>query len=149
MKQNHTSENLLEFVSNKLEEYNLMDASKFVNFNSNMSKNIDDDIDEVGLLGDVNYLEETDGDENLANQALHDDAFNQLQYEPEIDYSQTQDIVSQQIEMMLEELEQEQTYNQHQLSFYSDNASAFHRALYVLGNFKWFGCAAHHLNLIA
>ena len=37
----------------------------------------------------------------------------------------------------------------HALTFTSDNASDISKALKTLGKYRWFGCAGHHLNLIA
>ena len=37
----------------------------------------------------------------------------------------------------------------HDITFTSDNASDISKALKKLGKYKWFGCAGHHLNLIA
>ena len=37
----------------------------------------------------------------------------------------------------------------HDITFTSDNASDISKALKTLGQYKWFGCAGHHLNLIA
>ena len=34
------------------------------------------------------------------------------------------------------------------LTFISDNASDISKALKVIGKYKWFGCAGHHLNLV-
>ena len=35
------------------------------------------------------------------------------------------------------------------LTFTTDNASDITRAVKTLGNFNWFGCAGHHMNLVA
>ena len=37
----------------------------------------------------------------------------------------------------------------HDITFTSDNASDICKALKKIGRYKWFGCAGHHLNLIA
>ena len=37
----------------------------------------------------------------------------------------------------------------HDLTFVSDNASDITKAIKKLGKYNWFGCAGHHLNLIA
>ena len=37
----------------------------------------------------------------------------------------------------------------HDLTFISDNASDIAKAIKKLGKYRWFGCAGHHLNLIA
>ena len=37
----------------------------------------------------------------------------------------------------------------HNITFTSDNAGDISKALKTLGKYKWFGCAGHHLNLIA
>ena len=55
---------------------------------------------------------------------------------------------------MTQELEEmvdtsETIYNQPQLTMLSDNAADISKALRVLGKFRWFGCAAHCLNLTA
>ena len=173
MKKKHTAENILTFLNHQLSMYNLTNNTKLININSNNAKNIDDEIDD----GDgVNHLLEVEDDDDQLkghldaeltmrqeelSQAPATDALSQYMEESteitqcplETEYGQSLSQPLSQLELGLYNPSTAQTdfsqYSQPQLSFVSDNGTDFHKALNKLGGFRWFGCAAHNLNLVA
>ena len=144
----HTSENLLQHIQNVLKDYDIdVENNHKLTLNYNATNSTDIHEQDIETADEVNYLNpETDTAELIIN----DDSQTQFDI-------QGNDIMQDEINSVL--------YNQnsnhstqsndteisggHDLTFTSDNAGDISKALKKLGQYRWFGCAGHHLNLIA
>ena len=127
IKVRHTSENLFEHIQNILEIYGISGEQAqnvTLNYNATNSHNIyeiySESTTEVDLIN---------AREDFVEQDSVDDDMTQV----------NNDIVT----------TPENVPGSYNLSFTSDNASDISKALRKCGNFKWFGCAGHHLNVVA
>ena len=149
----HTSENLMEHIDKVLQEYNISkEYSVTCNFNA---INLNDIHEEVM---------ESDDEENHLNE--NSDLDEQL---PSLERHQSQPTCSKTPDVIHVEKQQGKTKKilKHKkkvsdvavdlnndnerpnVTFVTDNASDIGKAIKKIGGFPWFGCAGHHLNLVA
>ena len=146
IKVRHTSDNLLAHLRNVLQEYDIQagDNHRFsLNYNATNNKDIHEE--DIECEDEFNYLNVTETD--IAEVTINEDS-----------QSQTQDLQLQLPDVLQDESSQHSVHSTHSsnsdlmwpnLTFTSDNASDISKAIMKIGQFVWFGCAGHHLNLIA
>merc|ERR1712121_77790 len=153
----HTSENLMEHIGKVLKEYNISkEYSVTCNFNA---INLNDIHEEV---------QESDDEENHLNENSDLDEQEQL---PSLERHQSQPTCSKTPDPDVIHVEKQQGKTKKKLkhkkkvsdvavdlnndnerpnvTFVTDNASDIGKAIKKIGGFPWFGCAGHHLNLVA
>ena len=139
----HTSVNLMEHIHKVLQEYKIGTKHNVVcNFNAiNLNDIHEEDRecdDEVNLLSNENDLAE--------------------EVRPQPSCSKTQDMINnlakegKKDKEQLKHAKQSTDVNQSipkKVTFITDNASDIGKAIKTIGGYPWFGCAGHHLNLVA
>ena len=145
IKERHTSENLLHHLHTVLKDYDIQVGDQHqitLNFNATNRNDIHEE--DIESDEELNFL-------NTEND-IHEVTIN------EDSQSQTQDLLLQLPDCMLDEHSQHSVHSTQSsntdilcphLTFTSDNASDICKAIKKIGQFVWFGCAGHHLNLIA
>merc|ERR1712121_312880 len=147
----HTSENLMEHIGKVLKEYNISkENSVTCNFNA---VNLNDIHEEV---------QESDDEENHLNENSDVD---EQEQPPSLERHQSQPTSSKTPDPDVIHVENQQGKTTKKLkhkkkvsdvaveppnvTFVTDNASDIGKAIKQIGKFPWFGCAGHHLNLVA
>ena len=146
IKERHTSENLLQHLQNVLKQYDI-DVEKNHKFTLNYNATNSNDIHEQDIesVDEINYL---NPESDTAELTINDDS--QTQFE-----IQETDIMQDENTSQYTQNSNHSTHSSdtdilgHDITFTSDNASDISKALKTLGQYRWFGCAGHHLNLIA
>ena len=127
IKVRHTSENLIEHIQKVLHNYGISgEQSQNVTLNYNATNSHDiheiyrEPTDQVDFLNAIEEFVEQDSVDSDMTQVINDTA------------TIPENVLA--------------PFN---ICFTSDNASDISKALREYGNFMWFGCAGHHLNLVA
>ena len=147
IKVRHTSENLLAHLHNVLEEYDIQVGDNHrITLNYNATNNKDIHEEDIECEDEFNYLNVTETD--IAEVTINEDSQSQI----------TQDLKFQLADLLQDESSQHSVNSTHSsnsdlrwpnVTFTSNNASDISKAIVKIGQFVWFGCAGHHLNLIA
>ena len=165
IKVRHTSNNLIIHISKVLKKFNL--KGRNTKLNTTVSCMLPDDDDDDG----VNFLEDTEEESQQSqSQASQETPFllqsqSQCESPTHEGHSMSLDFDPDATQLSGEQLSPEvlaRLIKDHPeffkdgvpilpggLSFTTDNASDITRACKVLGEFNWFGCAGHNLNLVA
>ena len=138
IKKRHTAENLLAHIQKVLSDYDIdVEQNHRLTLNFNATNTNDIHEDDIENENEINYLENENNDDDDDTQ-VEDIGFNIITQEENTQNNQNSQPVT-----------SRQSSAYHDITFVSDNASDITKAIKTLGKYIWFGCAGHHLNLIA
>ena len=153
----HTSENLMEHIHKVLRDYDINTESKtqhniIFNFNATNPNNIHEEDqecdDEVNYLNTDNEVTEITVNEDYLSESQTQELFDIMPNNTNENVSHNSSF-SRQHSTQSTDSESIYQSTSHNVTFITDNASDIGKAITKIGGYPWFGCAGHHLNLIA
>ena len=143
IKERHTSENLLQHLQTVLNQYDIdVEKNHKITLNYNATNSNDIHEEDIECENEINFLN-TESDH--AELTINDDSRTKMDV-PDLNVMQEENT---QHSRQSGHFMQSTDIVYHDLTFTSDNAGDISKALKKLGKYRWFGCAGHHLNLIA